>query len=42
MSIFGLPMILFQVERGRNEFLSPGKVWSNKTGKVYDVEEPDA
>ena len=23
-------------------FLEPGKKWSNETGKVFDIEEPDA
>lgn len=23
-------------------FLTPTKKWSNKTGKVFDLEEPDA
>ena len=25
-----------------NDFLTPDKKWSDKTGKVFDLEEPDA
>ncbi len=42
MSIFGLPLLLFSLGAGKNPFLTPDKKWSDETGKVFDIEEPDA
>jgi len=42
MSLFGLPMILFEPSEPKNDFLIPDKKWSNTTGKVFDVEDPTA
>jgi len=42
MTMESLPFLLFQVGVEKNPFLTPIKKWSNFTGKVFDLEEPDA
>lgn len=36
-----LPNILFSIVT-TNPFLTPDKKWSDKNGKEFDLEEPDA
>lgn len=37
-----IPLLVARLVTDVNDFLIPDKKWSDKTGKVFDLEEPDA
>jgi len=39
MALVGFEDILFQIPKKDGEIFTPGLVWSNQNGKVYDVKE---
>ncbi len=42
MSQQSLSIVNLSILPTEESIFTPGRVWSNNTGKIYDVEEPDA